>query len=43
MADTTSVALLGLGRIGSQFAARVRALQSAGKAVKIVAVADRNP
>ena len=42
MADTTKVALLGLGRIGGKFAARMRALQAAGKAVEVVAVAERS-
>ena len=42
MAEATKVALFGLGRIGGQFAERVREARLHGKPVEIVAVAERD-
>lgn len=40
MTEATRVALLGLGRVGGQFAERVRQAQLQGKPVRVVAVAE---
>jgi len=44
MTDTINVALLGLGRIGHQFAvALANHIEDGGKPIKIVAIAERDP
>ena len=44
MSETINVAVLGLGRIGQQFAAGLsKHIDQGGKPIKIVAVAERDP
>ena len=44
MSETINVAVLGLGRIGQQFAAGLsKHIDDGGKPIKIVAVAERDP